>query len=307
MYHISGLAIVWRWLSVGARLKMASGDLLADLAHVSHASLVATQLLRVMEPLLAARSKSAEQQASAVSLRCVLLGGSHIPVQLAQQVDALGIETWVGYGMTEAASTVSAKRISSTAAQTSNSVGRVLPKRSLALQGERILIAGDTLASGYYHQGALKPLMVAEPVTQCSTKRIEGAWFDTNDLGRWQGGELTILGRADNRFISGGENIYCEEIEAVLQRHDTVSQVIVVPVKSAEFGARPVAVIASSSGLQVASYQALLATCLEKYKWPIDYFLLADTDSVSNGVKISRAKVKDWLVSVQDKYRIYSP
>ncbi|WP_140417149.1 hypothetical protein, partial [Vibrio cholerae] len=41
----------------------------------------------------------------------VLLGGSHIPVELAQMAATRGIDTWLGYGMTEAASTVTAKRV----------------------------------------------------------------------------------------------------------------------------------------------------------------------------------------------------
>jgi acyl-CoA synthetase (AMP-forming)/AMP-acid ligase II len=45
---------------------------------------------------------------------------------------------------------------------------------------------------------------------------LEDGWYATGDLGQWHEGELVVLGRADNRFISGGENISCEEIESAL-------------------------------------------------------------------------------------------
>ncbi|CSI94560.1 O-succinylbenzoic acid--CoA ligase [Vibrio cholerae] len=48
---------------------------------------------------------------SPLTLKRVLLGGSHIPVELAQMAATRGIDTWLGYGMTEAASTVTAKRV----------------------------------------------------------------------------------------------------------------------------------------------------------------------------------------------------
>ncbi|MEF1213073.1 AMP-binding protein, partial [Vibrio alginolyticus] len=102
LYHVSGLAIVYRWLYVGATLKVGSGKLVDDIQGVSHASLVATQLKRLLD------------DDAHLSLTHVLLGGSHVDHELALRASGQGIETWLGYGMTEAASTVTAKRIDST-------------------------------------------------------------------------------------------------------------------------------------------------------------------------------------------------
>ncbi len=57
------------------------------------------------------------------------------------------------------------------------------------------------------------------------------------------GEQVSIIGRADNQFISGGENIHCEEIEIVLNQLPEVKQTFVVPVKDSEFGFRPVAIV----------------------------------------------------------------
>ncbi len=278
MYHVSGLAIIWRWLTVGACLKIgANRDLFADMEGVTHASLVATQLQRLL------------QIQQPLSLKRVLLGGSHIPLSYAQQANAKGIETWVGYGMTEAASTVTAKKVDSY-----NSVGRVLPRRALKLKGEQIFIGGEILASGYFYQGKLTPI-------------AQDGWFNSQDLGSWKNGELAILGRSDNLFISGGENIHCEEIESVLMLHPAISSAVVIAVEDKEFGARPVAVVRCDAQISLSEYRHFLKGKLEKYKWPIDYIEISAADLPCNQgtIKLPRAKIKAWFANTQQKYVLF--
>ncbi|EJB8349084.1 TPA: o-succinylbenzoate--CoA ligase [Vibrio cholerae] len=272
LYHISGVAILYRWLAVGATLKIGTGDLQNDIAGVTHASLVPTQLKRLLD------------SSCPLTLKRVLLGGSHIPVELAQMAATRGIDTWLGYGMTEAASTVTAKRVDGLAGN-----GELLDHRELRLVDGRIFIAGKTLAQGYYRQGQLVQLT------------NEQGWFDSKDLGRWQGNNLLIDGRADNLFISGGENVHCEEIEAVLNQHPHVQVAIVIPVQDSEFGARPVAVIRSEAEWCQAIGDTWCQAKLEKFKWPIMYFLLPDA-LLDGGIKVSRAAVKAWLAANQTQF-----
>ncbi len=70
-----------------------------DISDVSHASLVSTQLKRIIDNQWQTK------------LERVLLGGSHIPLSLIQQAKARHIDAWMGYGMTETASTVTAKPV----------------------------------------------------------------------------------------------------------------------------------------------------------------------------------------------------
>ncbi|MDF2153592.1 o-succinylbenzoate--CoA ligase [Vibrio sp. CAU 1672] len=270
LYHVSGLAIVYRWLYAGATLKVGAGNLAADICGVSHASLVATQLKRLLD------------EAAPLSLTHVLLGGSHVAHSLAQRAKAQGIETWLGYGMTEAASTVTAKQVD----QLSNA-GHVLPNRRVRLAAGRIYIGGQTLAVGYYYQGRLTPLV------------DDDGWFDSKDLGQWQDNELKIIGRVDNQFISGGENIHCEEIEAALNQHPDVIQAIIVPVSDEEYGQRPVAVLQTKRLRTKADYECFLQDKLEKFKWPVAYHVLPESLS-SAGIKVSRQAVKLWLQSRKD-------
>lgn len=266
MYHVSGLAIVYRWLQQGATLKIGSGNLLEDIEGVTHASLVATQLKRLLEVDVK------------LALTHVLLGGSHVPLELSQQAAKLGIETWLGYGMTEAASTVTAKRIDA-----NYTAGVVLPNRKLRLDGQRIFIGGETLASGYFHQGYVAPLS-------------EDGWFDTKDLGEMDVQELRIIGRADNQFISGGENIHCEEIEMVLNQIEGIVQSFVIPIDDLEFGQRPVAVIQTDVALLKQQIDAYLTTKLSRLKHPVKYYLMP-SELMTNGIKVSRHKVQQWLLN----------
>jgi O-succinylbenzoic acid--CoA ligase len=115
-------------------------------------------------------------------------------------------------------------------------------------------------------------------------------WYSTGDLGSIDAdGYLTVQGRRDNQFISGGENIQPENIERVLLAVPGVVEAVVVPVPSAEYGARSVAFVRMASGdapdaamlgdavMQVRPrYEAPVAF----YPWPLD--------ASGEGIKISR-------------------
>jgi O-succinylbenzoic acid--CoA ligase len=264
MYHVSGLAIFYRWLVAGATLKVGNQGLEQDIDGCTHASLVATQLRRLLD------------SECPLSLNHVLLGGSHIPNQLAQEANQRGIKTWLGYGMTEAASTVTAKPVDE-----SNTTGFVLPQRRVKVDDGRIYIAGETLASGYYYQGNLTPLV------------DDTGWFDSKDLGQWVDDQLLIIGRADNQFISGGENIHCEEIEQALSKLSGINQAIVVPVEDREFGFRPVAIIDCVELPTKDWFCEKLVGRLEKFKLPIEYHRMPVLDQ--QGIKVSRADLARWL------------
>ena len=276
LFHISGLAIVWRWLYRGARLVVAEAARFDQaLLTVTHASLVPTQLQR----LLAAQAKP---DAPALALKQVLLGGAVIPVSLTEQAEKMGISCWCGYGMTEMGSTVTAKRADAT-----GGVGSVLPNRDLSLKDGEILVRGNTLCIGYYRNRTIFPV-------------AEDAWFATRDLGCWQGEELHILGRTDNMFISGGENIQPEEIEKVLLGHPDVRQAFVLPVDDREYGQRPVAVIETRRPLDEALIDGLhcfMEHRVTAFRRPVAYLTLP-ASSTGGGIKVSRKQLAEWVKTV---------
>jgi O-succinylbenzoic acid--CoA ligase len=88
------------------------------------------------------------------------------------------------------------------------------------------------LLSGYLEDGRLR-----DP-------RDGDGWFATGDLGTLDGGgRLTVAGRRDRMFISGGENIHPEEIELALLAIDGVVEALVEPIAHPEFGQRPAAFV----------------------------------------------------------------
>ena len=270
LFHISGLAIVWRWLLSGATLVMPTEEgLLSDLSGVTHASLVPTQLQRIL----------ASGNASSLALKRVLLGGSVIPTKLTDEAKENGIECWLGYGMTEMSSTVTAKL-----ADGLSGVGHVLPYRELRIEKGEVLVRGESLALGYYRSSGVMSMT------------NDDGWYFSGDLGHVEGAELHIQGRADNMFISGGENIHPEKIEQALLTHPDIEHVIVIDIADEEFGQRPVAVVNSTKSIDFSTFPDFLKGKLSSFEHPVRYEKMPEY-LLGTGIKISRQKVKEWVHS----------
>ena len=84
---------------------------------------------------------------------------------------------------------------------------------------------------------------------QVTAARVSDGWYDTGDLMRRDGdGFYYIVGRADDMFICGAENIYPGDVEQLLERCPGVAQAAVVPVPDEIKGAIPVAFVVRSRG-----------------------------------------------------------
>lgn len=279
LYHVSGQGIVWRWLLQGAELLLPSEDFYRSVIRGTHASLVPTQAQRLLQYLA---QYSRHEMKSAVKIQHILLGGSHIPAKISENLTALGIQTYVGYGMTEMASTVFAKKYDG-----NPGVGKPLRGREFQLINGEIQLRGAGLGLAYWSNDTLVPLTNSD------------GWLQTKDKGSWDGENLQVLGRLDNMFVSGGENIQPEEIERILQRHEQVEQVFVLPIDDVEFGQRPVAMVKFKTAFcesAVKNLQVFLTDKLEKFKRPIHYFPL-DTDKLrqQGNIKPSRVQLRQEL------------
>ncbi|MCL2897525.1 o-succinylbenzoate--CoA ligase [Brenneria tiliae] len=275
LFHVSGQGILWRWLLCGATVVVrVHQPLERALRGCSHASLVPTQLWRLLT-----------HDAAPAALKSVLLGGAAIPQELTREAQTRGISCWCGYGLTELASTVCAKRADGRAG-----VGLPLQGREIRLAGEEVLLRGATLAAGYWRDGRLLPLVDEE------------GWFHTRDRGRFADGEWHILGRLDNQFFSGGEGIQPENIESVLLTHPDVQQACVVPIDDLEFGQRPVAVVEISGSTTLDKLRDWLLPQLAGFQRPVAYYHLPAALK-NGGIKISRRQVREWVDSEIDKQK----
>ena len=248
LYHVGGLSIVFRCLTSGAAIALPEPDAplgrsISEL-RATHVSLVSTQLLRLLR-----------EDTDLEGLKAVLTGGGPTPEDLVDEALARGLPVHTSYGLTEMASQVTATSPGA-ATEELRTAGRVLPYREVSVSGEgEILLRGETLFAGYVEGG--------------KTGRPAGAggWFRTGDLGRLdEAGRLRVLGRRDNLFFSGGENVRPEEIEAALIQVPGVEEAVVVPVPDPEFGARPVAFVRLSG--VVGDLARALEPVLPRFKVP---------------------------------------
>lgn len=263
LYHVGGLAILFRCWLAGATAILAAPGAALDQAlveqRITHASMVPAQLRRLLR---------AEGAAPALDgLEALLLGGGVVPAALLEEAHARDAPLYTTYGMTEASSQVTTTPPDASIDRL-RTAGRCLPHRRLKIDDDgEILVRGKTLFRGYIEAEALH-----DP-------RDAAGWFHTGDLGTVdEDGYLHVRGRKDHRFISGGENIQPEEVERALVQLDGVRRAMVVPVPNAEFGQRPVAFVeGAAEGASAAHLTERLARRLPRfmipdrfYPWPED-------------------------------------
>lgn len=207
MFHIGGLAVFFRSLLAGCDLVLGGRVDDAEFLRqqkITHASCVATQLQRL-----------AEQNLDNLALQCLLVGGGPVPKHLL----SLPLPLRYTYGMSELSSQACTER--------SDGTMQWLCKHRFNEQGE-LLVSGDTLFQGYLDDNLLQ---------------TQGTEFATKDVGVYHDTWLQIHGRVDNQFISGGENIQPEAIEACLLTHPNIIEAVVVGVDDATYGKRPFAFV----------------------------------------------------------------
>ena len=122
-------------------------------------------------------------------------------------------------------------------------------------------------------------------------KAIRDGWYFTGDLGRFDDqGELRILGRVDDMIISGGENIYAEEVEDVLAKSDHVRGVAVIGLPDDRWGERVTAFIepARRDVTTQALDQYCLASGLARFKRPRAYVFVRRIPRSASGKLLRR-------------------
>jgi O-succinylbenzoic acid--CoA ligase len=270
LYHVGGLSIVFRCLLAGATVVLpepgvSPSEAIGDATHVS---LVSTQLLRLLR----------EGRFEARRLRAILLGGGPVPVSLVHEAAGRGLPVHTSYGLTEMASQVTTTPPGASHEELRTS-GRPLPHREVGISGDgEILVRGETLFAGYVEGDVIDRPLDAD------------GWFHTGDIGELsENGYLRVLGRKDNLFVSGGENIQPEEIEQALSSLEGVEEAVVVPIPDPEFGARPVAFVRMADGIVEGETLArALEKVLPRFKVPVAFHGWPEGAGLG-GMKVDRA------------------
>jgi O-succinylbenzoic acid--CoA ligase len=287
LFHVGGLAILLRGVLYGntvvvhERFDPAAVNRAFDRDGITCTSLVATMLARI----LADRGN----RAAPPQLRCVLLGGGPAPESTLERARELGFPIAPTYGLTEAASQVATRAPSDPAAPPGAGLRPLLGTEVRVVDGDdrdvadgaagELLVRGPTVMRGYVD----RPAETAEA--------LRGGWLHTGDVAvRASDGSLGILERRSDLILSGGENVYPSEVEAVLLEHPAVAEAAVAAIPDADFGQRPAAWLVFRPGAAPEGEQ-LRTFCrsrLAGYKVPVAFHGVADLPRNAAGKLLRR-------------------
>ena len=208
-----------------------------------------------------------------------------------------GVELAQGYGLTETSPILTIldsgshrEAIDSGQYERLMSCGRPLPGVDLKIldeDGEEVLpgkpgelvARGPNVFSGYLN-------LPGE-----SQRALRDGWFHTGDVGRLgDDGYHYLLDRKQNLIITGGENVYSNEVENVLYQHPAVQEVAVIGLSDAQYGEEVTAVVVADNGSDLTGNE-LQAFCRDKiggFKIPRRYEFLEQLPKSAIGKILKR-------------------
>jgi fatty-acyl-CoA synthase len=182
-----------------------------------------------------------------------------------------GAQILAAFGQTEM-SPVTCMLLGEDAVRKLGSVGKVIPTVAARIVDEgmndvpigqvgEIVYRAPTLMAGYWNN------------PEATAEAFAGGWFHSGDLVRQdEEGYVWVVDRKKDMIISGGENIYCAEVENVLAAHPSIGEVAVIGRPHDRWGEVPVAIVAlgaaTRSGLTLGDLDEFLTDRLARYKHP---------------------------------------
>lgn len=165
------------------------------------------------------------------------------------------------------------------------------PEGKVARAGEvgEIWARGPSVSPGYWNQ----PEATADSFT--------GDWFRTGDLARQTAdGAFFIEGRLKDMYISGGENVFPAQVEAVLKAVSGVSDAAVIGVPNKKWGEVGAAYIECAKNTEKLrrSIRNACADQLARYKQPAHFHYLPELPKTGSG-KVLKAVLRDQFLSTE--------
>ncbi|OIN78601.1 fatty-acid--CoA ligase FadD5 [Mycobacterium malmoense] len=205
-----------------------------------------------------------------LKLRVMSWGAAPAPDALLREMSATfpGTQILAAFGQTEM-SPVTCMLLGDDAIRKRGSVGKVIPTVAARVVDENmndvpvgevgeIVYRAPTLMSGYWNN------------PEATAEAFAGGWFHSGDLVRMdEEGYVWVVDRKKDMIISGGENIYCAEVENVLAGHPRIVEVAVIGRAHQKWGEVPIAVAAvAGDELRLDDLEEFLAERLARYKHP---------------------------------------
>lgn len=262
LHHVGGIMVFLRALILGFEAEYTStfdasiSAARLESGDVALASFVPVMLSRILTHAPALSPPPA--------LRAILLGGAATPDALLEKAHALSLPIARSWGMSETTSQIA------------------------------------TAAPGAYDD-ALAPLPFAQisshdGLLQVDGPQAQGGALKTSDRGEVHQGRVIVHGRADDLFISGGENIDPLEIERILLQHPDIQEALVFGRPSEAWGRAVAACIVAHAPLTLTELRAWCSGKLAPYKMPKHLFLVKDLPRNALG-KTSRKRAEDMTMS----------
>jgi acyl-CoA synthetase (AMP-forming)/AMP-acid ligase II len=300
MSHSFGLtSVALSALAAGACL-LPRGNFEASAVSEAIAGREATAFLGVpaMYARLAEHARAADRSLRPNALRLAYVGGAPVEAALKRQYeDLLGVTLSSGYGLTEAAPTVT--RTLASEARTDLSAGRPIPGIELRIVDPETrtdlpqgavgvaIVRGPNVMRGYYKDPAATAAAIDEQ-----------GWLDTGDLARLDhDGRLFIVGRRKELIIRSGVNVYPQVVEQAIASHAGVAAVAVL--RLARAGNEDVVaflVPRDGAALDAGELRRHLAPLLAAYKIPSEFILRENLPLLVTG-KIDKPALRRLLDS----------
>jgi len=224
-------------------------------------------------------------------LRVVPVSGSALPGAISERwMDHFGENLYNLYGSTEVAwATIATPEDLRAAPGTAGrpprgTIVRVYDDEGGAIEEPgatgRIFVGNDLQMEGYTGGGG---------------KDFLDGLMSSGDVGHFDDdGRLFIDGRDDDMIVSGGENVFPQEVEELLQHHDSVEEAAVFGVDDEEFGQRLKAVVVKARGKQLSEsdVKGYIKKNLAGYKVPRDVEFIGELPRNATG-KVLKRELKE--------------
>jgi long-chain acyl-CoA synthetase len=174
------------------------------------------------------------------SLRLLLHGGSPIATEVVRRASSAfpGTEFAHVYGATETAPLVSGIRNEQLCLDEPR--GRSCGQALIGVQLKIVDEHGSELSAGEVGEVAAKGPNIMQGYwrkPEQTAEVLRDGWYHTGDLGRMDAdGYLYLVDRAKDMIVTGGENVYCSEVEEALYKHPAVLEAAVIGVPDGKWG-----------------------------------------------------------------------
>lgn len=211
-----------------------------------------------------------------------------------------GTEIQQGYGLTETSPILTTldpevhrRAIAEGDTEILRAAGRAVPGVDIRIldedghevpQGEagEVVVRGPNIAKGYLNR------------PEETIQAFRNGWFHTGDVGRVdENGFMFLMDRKKDMVVTGGENVYTSEVEAILYQHPDVHEAAVVGVPDEKFGEALFAVIVPAPGAEL-DRATIMAHCegkIGRYKIPRKMDFVSEMPKSALG-KILKAELR---------------